>query len=553
MNRKLLVLLLALLPAFVFAQQNTQAKFALVIGNGNYTNLSKLANPVNDANDMADALREIGFTVDKLLNAGQDQMETAVMRLKDRLSASSGSYGFLFYAGHGVQSGGENYLIPVDANIPGENFLRSRAVSVQLLLDELNDARNGLNVVVLDACRDNPFGWGRGGGRGLAIVSKQPADSIIVYATSAGQQASDGTGRNGLFTSQLLKNIKTPGLEVNEMFRMTGADVSEASSRRQIPAIYSQFFKVAYLGAPPKAAPPVGVFEAGAVSTAMGRLEISTITAGTLRISGSTVNQTVQLPEWGSLPIEKINAGTYKITMNYDNGKSEERTIVVGRSETAKLDFTYSPPLPVQPKPKPAPVPKEPKPIPPPKEPKPAPPPKEPKPAPAPKEPKPAPAPKEPAPKEAKEQKFVDADTKLWSVGASLGTTFAAPLLVGTVQGTVAPFKWTFFDLGMDLGFLSGSAEVGYFSVYPFAHYAFFMPFANAANGKGGGWYAGLGAGCLMPKYTFPDGEAKDSIFAADFTAGLVLGNGISVSYSFRTDFATASNKLAVGYLYRFR
>ena len=88
-------------------------------------------------------------------------MDEAVVRLKNRLSASSDSYGFFFYAGHGVQSGGENFLIPVEANIPSENALKSRAVSVQMVLDELNDARNSLNVVVLDACRDNPFGWNR--------------------------------------------------------------------------------------------------------------------------------------------------------------------------------------------------------------------------------------------------------------------------------------------------------------------------------------------------------------------------------------------------------
>jgi len=231
------------------AQQNVPApqKYALVIGNGAYRNLSRLNNPVNDANDMAAALQSMGFVVDKLIDASQDQMDSAVTRLKNRLSVSTNSYGFFFYAGHGVQSNGENYLIPVDANIPGENYLRSRAVSVQVMLNELNDARNDLNVIVLDACRDNPFGWARAGSRGLTVLSGQPAKSIIVYATSAGSTAADGTGRNGLFTSQLLKNITTPGLEVSEIFRRTGADVITASGGQQTPAIYSQFFGTAVL------------------------------------------------------------------------------------------------------------------------------------------------------------------------------------------------------------------------------------------------------------------------------------------------------------------
>jgi hypothetical protein len=234
----------------LFAQQ----KFALVIGNGAYNNVTKLSNPVNDANDMEAALKGLGWTVDKVLNGTQDQMVNAIMQLKKRLSASRDSYGFLFYAGHGIQSNGENYLIPVDANIPSENFLRNRTVSVQEMLDELNDAGNEFNVVVLDACRDNPFGWKRSGSRGLSVVGQQPADSIIVFATSAGSTAADGSGRNGLFTSNLLNNLKQPDLEVTEVFRRTGADVARASNNQQRPAVYNQFYGTAYLGGKPKVA-----------------------------------------------------------------------------------------------------------------------------------------------------------------------------------------------------------------------------------------------------------------------------------------------------------
>ena len=251
--KHIFTLLLFLLTVTVFPQQ----KFALVIGNGNYANITKLSNPVNDASDMADTLQGLGFTVDKLLNGTQDQMVNAIMRLKNRLSVSNDSYGVLFYAGHGIQSNGENYLIPVDANIPGENFLRNRAVAVQEMLDELNDAGNEFNMVILDACRDNPFGWSRGGARGLTIVTRQPADSIIVYATSAGSTASDGTGRNGLFTGYLLQNIKIPGLEVTEMLRRTNADVARASDNQQRPAVYNQFYGIAYLGTKPETAAPV--------------------------------------------------------------------------------------------------------------------------------------------------------------------------------------------------------------------------------------------------------------------------------------------------------
>ncbi|MDR1219525.1 MAG: tetratricopeptide repeat protein [Treponema sp.] len=243
--------LFAVLSLSSLSSVAAQQKYALVIGNGAYRNLTRLNNPVNDANDMTAALRGLGFTVDIVVDGGRVQMEEAIERFKNRLSVSKNSYGFLFYAGHGVQSGGVNYLIPVDADIRNESYLRDRAVSVQAMLDEINQAGNELNIVVLDACRDNPFSWGRSGSRGLQVVGNQPADSIIVYATAAGATASDGEGRNGLFTSQLLKNLKTPGIDVSEVFRLTGGDVARASGGGQRPAVYNQFYGVAYLGSRP--------------------------------------------------------------------------------------------------------------------------------------------------------------------------------------------------------------------------------------------------------------------------------------------------------------
>ncbi len=245
MNRNLLLALLVLLS--VAQLLPAQDRFALVIGNGNYSSIPKLKNPVNDAGDMADALRGLGFKVDLLRDANLGDMEAGVIRLGNQLGQSPGSYGFFFYAGHGIQSNGINYLIPADAQIAGEAFLKSKALAAQSVLDTLQQAGNGLNVVVLDACRDNPFSWARGGNRGLSVVGTQPPGSIIAYATSAGSVAQDGDGRNGLFTSQLLKHLRTPGIEIKEVFNRTGADVVNASNNKQVPAIYNQFFKSAWL------------------------------------------------------------------------------------------------------------------------------------------------------------------------------------------------------------------------------------------------------------------------------------------------------------------
>ena len=428
--KKCVILLLAVIPVTLFAQVNPAQenvvlnKYALVIGNGSYSNLSRLANPVNDANDMTAALRELGFNVETILNGGLEQMESAVLRLRDRLSESQDSYGFLFYAGHGVQSGGENYLIPVDAAIPSESYLRNRALSVQVVLDDLNEARNSLNVLVLDACRDNPFGWGRSAGRGLAVIGRQPANSIIVYATSAGQQAADGEGRNGMFTSQLLHNLRDPGLDVNEVFRRTGADVSAASNARQISAIYSQFFGIAFLSGAP------------------------------------------------------------------------------GNAISAR-------PQPIQPRQPAQPIPQPAQPI---------------------------------------KEKRGDDDTRLHTVGASVGTSFSAPWFIGTIHGTISPFKHSFIELGADIGMISGIRDVGYNSVQPFGHLAFFMPIGSQF-----GWYAGAGGGYVISGYDYPEGKVKRNYAVASVSVGLNLWDMIDVSYTLRTNFSGISNKVSAGYVYRFK
>lgn len=238
------------LGSFVTIAAQGQAKggrYALVIGSSHYTDLASLKNPGNDATDMAAALRGLGFEVNLLLDADLIQMENAVARLGTQLSAAPSSIGFFYYAGHGVQSNGVNYLIPADARILNEAYLKTKALAAQSVLDVLQGAGNSLNVVVLDACRDNPFGWARSGMRGLSVVSSQPPGSIVVFATSAGSTAQDGSGRNGVFTSELLKNIAVPGLEIKDVFNRTGAGVQEATVGKQTPAVYNQFFGSAYL------------------------------------------------------------------------------------------------------------------------------------------------------------------------------------------------------------------------------------------------------------------------------------------------------------------
>jgi formylglycine-generating enzyme required for sulfatase activity len=245
--KRLLAVLFLLTAALAFGQQ----KFALVIGNGNYTgSWNSLANPVNDAIDMDAALKELGFQVELLRNATRLQMRNAVVNYCKRLNLTKSAYGFFYYAGHGAQDrNGNNYLIPVNADTESLNQLPDEALSVRFILEEIEDAKNELNLIVLDACRNMPKSLDRDDNRGLAPISKAPIGSIIMFATAAGKTASDGgSGRNGLFTSHLLKNLRTPGLDVNEVFRRTGSDVSRATNGNQYPETQYKYFEIAYLG-----------------------------------------------------------------------------------------------------------------------------------------------------------------------------------------------------------------------------------------------------------------------------------------------------------------
>ena len=136
-----------------------------------------------------------------------------------------------------------------------------------------------------------------------------------------------------------------------------------------------------------------------------------------------------------------------------------------------------------------------------------------------------------------------------------MGTSFSAPWLIGTVRGTIAPFRNSFLELGLDAGFVSGLADVGYYSIFPFAHYAIFLPFTLPVGrqGLGVGWYIGAGGGYMIAQYDFPEGTVPLSAFAVNAVTGFNIANVFDLSYTLRTDFATVGSKLSVGYTYRFR
>jgi formylglycine-generating enzyme required for sulfatase activity len=211
---------------------SNEQRVALVIGNSDYLN-SPLANPVNDAHDMAAQLRNLGFQVIERTNLKTKQIGSTLREFRSKLSP--GAVALVFYAGHGLQIKGDNFLPAVDADINSEEDVPNQSLSVKQIMDVLDESRTRLNLVFLDACRNNPYASRsfRSADRGLARVSA-PSGTLISYATRPGSVAADGTGRNGLYTSKLLAQMASTAPIEQSLKRVVTA-VKSASQGKQEP------------------------------------------------------------------------------------------------------------------------------------------------------------------------------------------------------------------------------------------------------------------------------------------------------------------------------
>jgi len=231
----LALFIILLFPAYGLAERGIRVKqnrLALVIGNGAYKS-APLKNPVNDASDMASTLRNLGFDVMHINNADRRRMEDTIREFGRRLR--HGGVGLFYYAGHGMQVDGRNYLIPVDAKVESESDVKFEAVDAGRVLGKMEDAENELNIVILDACRDNPFARSfRSSSLGLARMDA-PKGSLIAYATAPGYVAADGTGRNGIYTKYLLKHITAPGLTLEQVLKRVRVEVINETRDKQVP------------------------------------------------------------------------------------------------------------------------------------------------------------------------------------------------------------------------------------------------------------------------------------------------------------------------------
>ena len=227
-----------------------ESRVALIIGNGAYQE-APLKNPVNDARAVDGVLREFGFTVTRLENLDYRHMTEAVRAFRNQLAAGRGT-GIFFFAGHGVSLGGKNYLLPVGELFESEGDVEFRAMEAGYVLRAMEEAGARVSILMLDACRNNPFGdksFNRGGARGLAIM-EPPHGSLVAFATAPGSVAADGDGANGLYTRELVRTIREqPGVEVEQLLKTVGARVLQASGGKQVPYRSSSLTGSFYFGA----------------------------------------------------------------------------------------------------------------------------------------------------------------------------------------------------------------------------------------------------------------------------------------------------------------
>ena len=251
-----------LLWAVSAAAAQADKRVALVIGNADYKNVAALSNPINDATAIGAALARLGFTVRSHNDVGFDSMRRALNEFARE--ANGADIAVVYYAGHGMEFDGQNYLIPVDARLGTDLDVPYEAISLSLALNALDGAR-GTRLLILDACRDNPFASSmrigaksRSIGRGLARIEPS-VGTIVAYAAKEGTTADDGDGKHSPFAAALLEHIEEPGIDVQFLFRKVRDSVLEATNGNQEPFTYGSLPGRTVLLSPEKPAQPARV------------------------------------------------------------------------------------------------------------------------------------------------------------------------------------------------------------------------------------------------------------------------------------------------------
>jgi formylglycine-generating enzyme required for sulfatase activity len=307
----LLVALLSLCTPALVAPAQAEPRVALVIGNGQYGNgIGSLANPPNDARLIARALADAGFQVSTVLDADQKRMKRAIVDFGKALaSAGPDAVGLFYYAGHGVQVDGKNYLIPAAAEIEAQSDVDIESVDADVVLQQMEFAGNRMNIVILDACRNNPLPSGsRGVDRGLARMDA-PTGSFIAYSTAPGAAAADGTGKNSPYSTALADAIENQRVPLEQLFRDVRVNVMNATGKKQVPWDSSSLTGEFYFKAPDGAAPQTAPELASTKPPAPEGASEQTTTRAPAPESGTVFRDCPDCPELVKIPAGSFSMG----------------------------------------------------------------------------------------------------------------------------------------------------------------------------------------------------------------------------------------------------
>lgn len=370
----IMVLVMALsLPAWAANQRGIESggamtrvspderRTALVIGNSEYE-VGPLKNPANDARAVSTVLRKIGFDVISLTDQDQRQMKRAIRKFGKKIR--KGGVGLFYFAGHGIQVGGLNYLIPLEAMIEAEEDVELEGVDVRYVMAEMAKAGNRLNIVILDACRNNPFARSfRSGTSGLATMDA-PTGTLVAYATSPGKVASDGSGSNGLYTEALIEQMSVPGQRIEDVFKAVRRHVLDSSQGRQTPWESSSLTGDFYLVKKPPPPPPtttlgqVASIQPGPTTTLVrpsGTLMTTTTSTQPLKIEikrppGKAVitsnvagakfklaGHPLETVKVGSIVISNLPAGTYPVVAKKKGYKTWRSKVEIKPGQQTKI------------------------------------------------------------------------------------------------------------------------------------------------------------------------------------------------------------------------
>ncbi|MBN1253505.1 MAG: caspase family protein [Bacteroidales bacterium] len=342
MKNIITILISLLLSTTIVLSQNNQKRIALIVGNSAYPGGQALNNPVNDANLIANTLQSLDFTVIKQLNATKASLEKVIYEFSRSLRDFD--VALFYYAGHGMQIDGKNYLIPVDAKLSDKTAVKFEAVAVDFIVEEFENYPNNTNIVILDACRDNPFrSWDRGSARGFKAM--QPASgTIIAFATSEGSTAADGEAGNGLYTTYLVQEIKKPQ-RIIDVFNNTRIAVENASNGAQSPQEWTKLKGAFYFSKPANTnvaipSQPQSAFIPGDVVYSYGSILIDSEIEGDFYIDGEFKGRISKNSKGNKLP--NIQTGNHTIKIVGDENWIQIINIV--QNQTSYLNVKSSKP-----------------------------------------------------------------------------------------------------------------------------------------------------------------------------------------------------------------